>query len=185
MEDSTKPVTNAEGVIPFVISEKALAECRAILDRYPEEFSKSGMLPILHVVQADNDGWLSVAAMNAVAALLKIQYIEVYEVATFYSMYHLHPVGKHVFDVCRTVPCMLRGSDNIIAHIEKRLGIKAGETTADGQFTLRMAECLGSCGGAPMLQCGANYHEHLTTEKVDELIEKFRAVPERSNYTDQ
>ncbi|MEO7080041.1 MAG: NAD(P)H-dependent oxidoreductase subunit E [Flavobacteriales bacterium] len=185
MEDLTKSVTNPEGVTPFELSEKALAECRLILERYPAEFSKSGLIPILHVAQTDNDGWLSVAAMNAVAALLKIQYIEVYEVATFYSMFHLHPVGKHVFDVCRTVPCMLRGSDDIVAHIEKRLGIKAGQTTADGQFTLRMAECLGSCGGAPMLQCGANYHEHLTTDKVDELIEKFRAVPERSNYTDQ
>ncbi|MBX2981220.1 MAG: NADH-quinone oxidoreductase subunit NuoE [Flavobacteriales bacterium] len=185
MQDPTKPVTTTEGVTPFVLSEKALAECRMIMERYPAEFSKSALIPILHVVQTDNDGWLSVAALNAVAELLKIQYIEVYEVVTFYSMFHLHPVGKHVLDVCRTVPCMLRGSDDIVAHVEKRLGIKAGQTTADGQFTLRTVECLGSCGGAPMLQCGANYHEHLTIEKVDELIEKFRTVPERSNYTDQ
>lgn len=176
--------THTEGVKPYVFSEKALAECKEIIKRYPEEFPKSALIPILHVVQTDNDGWLSVPAMDAVAELLGIQYIEVYEVATFYSMFHLKPVGKHVLDVCHTVPCMLRGADDVIAHIEKKLGIKEGETTPDGMFTLRAVQCLGSCGGAPMLQCGAKYHEHLTIEKVDQLIEELRKKESRTNYTD-
>lgn len=185
MEHATKPNSATEGVAPFTFSEEALAECRTILARYPAEFSKSGLIPILHIAQAENDGWLSVPAMNAVAALLKIQYIEVYEVASFYSMFNLHPVGRHVLEVCHTVPCMLRGADDVISHIGKKLGIKEGETTADGQFTLKAVQCLGSCGTAPMLQCGAKYHEHLTIEKVDELIANLRLEPKRNNYTDQ
>lgn len=185
MEPTSKPITTTEGIVPFTFREEALAECRTILGRYPAEFSKSALIPILHIAQAENDGWLSVPAMDAVAKLLKIQYIEVYEVATFYSMFNLHPVGTHVLEVCRTVPCMLRGSDDIIAHIETRLGIKPGCTTPDGMFSLKAVECLGSCGTAPILQCGAKYHEHLTIEKVDELIEKLRAEPKRNNYTDR
>ncbi|MBZ0206161.1 MAG: NADH-quinone oxidoreductase subunit NuoE [Flavobacteriales bacterium] len=185
MEHATKPHTTTDGIAPFAFSEDALSECRTILGRYPAEFSKSALIPILHIAQAENDGWLSVHAMNAVADLLKIQYIEVYEVATFYSMFNLHPVGKHVLEVCRTVPCMLRGSDDIIAHIGSRLGIEPGGTTPDGMFTLKAVECLGSCGTAPMLQCGAKYHEHLTIEKVDSLIEKLRGEPKRNNYTDR
>ena len=185
MEHSTKPLTTQEGVTPFTFSEEAVAECRTILGRYPAEHSKSGIIPILHIAQAENQGWLSVSAMNAVAKLLNIQYIEVYEVATFYSMFNLHPMGKHVLEVCHTVPCMLRGADDVVAHIEKRLGIKPGGTTADGMFSLKTVECLGSCGTAPMLQCGAKYHEHLTTEKVDSLIETLRAEPKRNNYTDR
>ena len=185
MDHATKSHTASEGVAPFTFSDAALSECRTILGRYPAEYSKSALIPILHIAQTENNGWLSVLAMDAVAKLLKIQYIEVYEVATFYSMFNLNPVGKHMLEVCRTVPCMLRGSDDIIDHIEKRLGIKPGGTTADGLFSLKAVECLGSCGTAPMLQCGAQYHEHLTKEKVDELIDTLRAVPERNNYTDR
>lgn len=181
--DATPDNSNG-GITPFTFSEPALAECRELMTHYPGEFSKSALIPILHIAQADNDGWLSVPAMDAVANLLGIQYIEVYEVATFYSMFHLEPVGKHVLDVCETAPCMLRGSDDLIEHIEKRLGIKAGQTTPDGMFTLRAVQCLGSCGGAPMLQCGAKYHEHLTIEKVDQLIEQLRGKETRTNYTD-
>jgi NADH-quinone oxidoreductase subunit E len=185
MEHATRPHTATEGVPSFVFNEEALAECRTLIGRYPAEHSKSALIPILHIAQAENDGWLSVPAMDAVARLLKLQYIEVYEVATFYSMFNLHPVGKHVLEVCHTVPCMLRGADDVVAHIQKRLGIKPGGTTADGLFTLKTVECLGSCGTAPMLQCGAKYHEQLTPEKVDELIEKLRAEPKRNNYTDR
>ena len=185
MDNATRPNNSTEGITPFNFSEEGLAECRTILGRYPDDHSKSALIPILHIAQTENDGWLSVPAMNAVAKLLNIQYIEVYEVATFYSMFNLHPVGKHVLEVCQTVPCMLRGSDDIIAHITKRLGIKPGETTKDGLFTLKTAECLGSCGTAPMLQCGAKYHEHLTIEKVDELIEKLHGEEKRNNYTDR
>lgn len=185
MEHTTARHNGKEGVAPFTFSEEALAECRTIIGRYPSGFSKSAIIPILHIAQAANEGWLSVPAMDAVAELLGIQYIEVYEVATFYTMFNLHPVGRHVLEVCRTVPCMLRGSDDILAHIESRLGIKPGGTTKDGMFTLKAVECLGSCGTAPMLQCGAKYHEHLTKEKVDGLIEKLRTEPARNNYTDR
>jgi NADH-quinone oxidoreductase subunit E len=106
--------------------------------------------------------------------LLQITPIEVYEVATFYSMYNTKPVGKYMFEVCQTGPCMLRGSDDIIAYIEKTLGIKPGETTADGLFTLKTVECLGACGYAPMMQLGKHYREHLTKEKVDAIIDECR-----------
>lgn len=180
-----EPVTTPDGVTPYNFSEAALAECKELMTRYPEEYVQSALLPILHVVQTDNDGWLSVPAMDAVAKLLGLEYIQVYEVATFYSMYRLKPVGKHVLAVCHTVPCMLRGAEDLIEHIEQKLGITEGETTPDGMFTLHRVECLGCCGTAPMLQCGSKYHENLTTEKVDELIEELRANPVRSNYTDQ
>lgn len=179
-----KAVTTTEGTPPFSFSAEALAECRRIIARYPEGRSKSALLPILHIAQTENDGWLSVNAMDAVAQVLGIQHIEVYEVASFYSMYNLRPVGKHVLEVCRTSPCMIRGSDDIIAYIEKKLNIHVGETTKDGMFTLKGVECLGSCGTAPMLQCGAKYHENLTPEKVDALLNELRNQP-RNNYTDQ
>ena len=140
---------------------------------------------ILHIAQAENDGWLSVNAMDAVAGVLGLQRIEVYEVASFYSMFNLHPVGTYVLDVCRTTPCMLRGSDDVIAHLERKLGVHCGGTTADGMFTLKGVECLGSCGTAPMLQCGAHYHEDLTIERADALIDELRARNSRTNYTDR
>jgi NADH-quinone oxidoreductase subunit E len=100
-------------------------------------------------------------------------------------MFHLKPVGKCVLEVCRTGPCWINGAEDVVRHIEKRLGIKDGETTKDGMFTLKTVECLGACGYAPMLQCGASFHEHLTLEKVDGLIEKYRSKGVRRNYTDQ
>ena len=119
-------------------------------------------------------GWLSSTTMDYVAALLSIEPIEVYEVATFYSMYNLKPVGKYMFEVCQTGPCMLNGSDDIINYIYDKLGIKPGETSEDGMFTLKTVECLGACGYAPMLQLGKNYREHLTKEKVNAIINECR-----------
>ncbi len=185
MGATIKAVTTTEGVPPFSFSETALAECRRIIDRYPEGRSKSALLPILHIAQAENDGWLSVNAMDAVAQVMGLQHIEVYEVASFYSMYNLRPVGRHVLEVCQTTPCIIRGSEDIVAHLEKRLGIHPGETTKDGEFTLKTVECLGSCGSAPMLQCGAKFHEDLTPEKVDTLLEELRRSTARNNYTDR
>jgi NADH-quinone oxidoreductase subunit E len=112
--------------------------------------------------------------MDEVGALLGLEPIEVYEVATFYSMFNLQPVGRHVFEVCQTGPCMLKGCDDIIEHIRSRLGIGVGETTADGLFTLKAVECLGACGYAPMMQLGKTYREHLTPERVDAIIEECR-----------
>jgi NADH-quinone oxidoreductase subunit E len=122
--------------------------------------------------------------MDYVAVLLNIQPVEVYEVASFYSMFNLKPVGKCVIDVCRTSSCWLMGSEDVVKHLEKKLTIKVGETTKDGLFTLKTVECLGSCGTAPMLQCGADYFENLTLEKVDGLLEKFKTDNRRRNYTD-
>lgn len=146
---------------------------KEIISRYPEGRHKSALMPILHLAQ-EEWGWLSADTMDYVAGLLQLEPIEVYEVATFYTMYNLKPVGKHVFEVCHTGPCMVSGSDDIIAYIKEKLGIGVGETTADGLFTLKTAECLGACGYAPMMQMGKYYKEHLTREKVDQIIEECR-----------
>jgi NADH-quinone oxidoreductase subunit E len=163
-------------------SDETLALVNKIIKRYPEGKQKSALLPVLHLAQAEFEGWLSAEVMDYVASLLSLKPIEVYEVASFYSMYNLAPVGKCLIEVCQTGPCWLRGSDEIIAHLESKLNIKAGETTSDGMFTLKTVECLGSCGTAPMLQCGSRYYENLTTEKVDELVDQLKATNERSSY---
>ena len=155
-------------------SQTEMAEFNRLVARYPEGKQKSALLPVLHLAQESFGGWLSSETMDYVASLLNIEPIEVYEVATFYSMYNLKPVGKYMFEVCQTGPCMLRGSDDIIAYIGQTLGIKPGETTTDGMFTLKTVECLGACGYAPMMQLGKNYREHLTKEKVDAIIEECR-----------
>ena len=162
-------------------SEKKLGQVKEILQRYPAGKQKSALLPVLHLAQEEFGGWLSVEAMDYVATLLHIQPIEVYEVATFYSMYNLKPVGKFIFEVCQTGPCMLNGSDQIIDYIKQKLNIAVGETTADGLFTLKTVECLGACGYAPMMQLGKNYREHLTKEKVDKIIEECRKNAELNN----
>jgi NADH-quinone oxidoreductase subunit E len=156
-------------------SQEKLQQVNELISHYPEGKQKSALLPLLHMAQDEFGNWLDVPVMDYVASLLNIQPIEVYEVATFYSMYNLKPVGKYVFEVCQTGPCMLNGSDNIIAYIEEKLNIKPGETTTDGMFTLKTVECLGACGYAPMMQFGKYYREHLTKEKVDQLIDECRA----------
>jgi NADH-quinone oxidoreductase subunit E len=133
------------------------------------------------MAQEENGGWLSVEAMDYVADLLQIKSIEVYEVATFYSMYNLKPVGRYLFEVCHTGPCMLNGSDNIVSYIQEKLNISIGETTQDGMFTLKVVECLGACGYAPMMQLGKHYREHLTKEKVDQIIEECRRTAAVNN----
>ena len=156
-------------------SEKSLNEVNRIKDFYPAGKQKSALLPVLHIAQQEFGGWLDVPVMDYVATLLNIEPIEVYEVATFYSMYNLKPVGKFMFEVCQTGPCMLNGSDDIIKYIGEKLGIKPWQTTADGMFTLKTVECLGACGYAPMMQLGKNYREHLTKEKVDAIINECRS----------
>jgi NADH-quinone oxidoreductase subunit E len=162
-------------------SEEKLKKVQEIIERYPEGKQKSALLPLLHLAQEENGGWLSVEAMDLVAGLLQLKPIEVYEVATFYSMYNLKPVGKYLFEVCQTGPCMLKGSDEIISYIKKKLDIGVGETTSDGMFTLKTVECLGACGYAPMMQMGKYYKEHLTPEKVDQIIEECRRTAAQNN----
>lgn len=156
-----------------VFSDDASALIQKIILRYPQGKQKSAILPLLHIAQAEFQGWLSVPVMDKVAEILDVQNIEVYEVATFYSMFNLKPVGKCVIEVCRTGPCWLLGAEDIVKFIEKKLGIKEGQTTNDQMFTLKTVECLASCGTAPMMQIGQTYHENLTCEKVEDILDKY------------
>jgi NADH-quinone oxidoreductase subunit E len=162
-------------------SAEKLAKAKEIISHYPEGKQKSALLPLLHLAQDSFGGWLSPDTMDYIASLLDIQPIEVYEVATFYSMYNLKPVGKYMFEVCQTGPCMIQGSDDIIEYIKQKLNIDIGETTTDGMFTLKTVECLGACGYAPMMQLGKGYQEHLTKEKVDAIIKECRDTAARNN----
>ncbi|SMC73526.1 NADH-quinone oxidoreductase subunit NuoE family protein [Pedobacter africanus] len=160
---------------PVEFSSALMAKFDEIVKRYPEGRQKSALLPILHEVQAEL-GWLSTDAMNKVAAYLDIQDIEVYEVASFYTMYFLKPQGKYTLEVCRTGPCCLVGAEKLMSHIENRLGVKENEVTPDGLFSWRGVECLAACGYGPVLQIGPEYtfYENLDEEKVDKLIEDLR-----------
>ena len=166
-------------------SDESLALAKRMMQRYPEGKHKSALIPILHIAQAEFDGWLSPETMDYVASVIGIEPVEVYEVASFYSMFNLKPVGKCVIEVCRTSSCWLLGAEDIISHLEKKLNIKNGQTSSDGMFTLKSVECLGSCGTAPMMQVGADYYENLSLEKVDTLVERFCAEGKRKTYTDK
>lgn len=160
-----------ETVVVHEFSSQLYQQFIDIVSRYPTEQPKGALLPILHVVQAEF-GWLSVDAMDKVAAYLAIQPIEVYEVASFYTMYFLRPQGKYMLEVCRTGPCCLVGAEKIIKYIEQKLGVKEGDVTPDGLFSWRGVECLAACGFAPVLQIGPEYtfYENLTPASVDRLI---------------
>lgn len=153
---------------------ETLKEIDRIIKQFPEGKQKSALLRVLHLAQNEFGNWLSVEVMDYVARLLHLNPIEVYEVASFYSMYNLKKVGKVVIEVCRTGPCCLVGAEKILGYIENKLNIKPGETTEDGMFTLKAVECLGACGYGPMFQIGETYYENLTEEKVDDLLNDFR-----------
>jgi NADH-quinone oxidoreductase subunit E len=159
-----------------------MAVAQKIIARYPVGKQKSALIPILHLAQAEFEGWLSPEVMDYVASILDILPVEAYEVASFYSMFNLKPRGRCLLEVCRTSSCWLLGAEDIVRHLENKLGIKDGETTADGMFTIKTVECLGSCGTAPMMQVGKDYHENLTFDKVDSLLDKFKAENKFSNY---
>ncbi|MDB5134769.1 MAG: NAD(P)H-dependent oxidoreductase subunit [Mucilaginibacter sp.] len=162
--------------VPVEFSPALLKQFDDIVSRYPKGKQKSALLPILHLVQAEF-GWVSAPAMDKVAAHLGLEPIEVYEVATFYSMYFMRPQGKYVLEVCRTGPCGLVGAEKIMDHIEQKLGVKEGEITPDGLFSWRGVECLAACGYGPVLQIGPEYtfYENLTNESVDTLIDGLKA----------
>ena len=155
-------------------SPDTLTRIHAIIQHYPAERKKSALLPVLHIAQQELEGYLSVDVMDYVASLLEIQPIEVYEVATFYTMFHLEPTGKYVIEVCRTGPCALCGGEHILHHLESVLGIKDGETTSDKLFTLKTVECLGSCGTTPVMQINTEFYESMTPDKIDRLIDDIR-----------
>jgi len=160
---------------PVEFSKELISKFDEIVSRYPAGKQKSALLPILHLVQAEF-GWVSTPAMDKVAAYLELEDIEVYEVASFYSMYFLKPQGKYMLEVCRTGPCGIVGADKIMDHIEETLGVKEGEVTADGLFSWRGVECLAACGYGPVLQIGPEYtfYENLTNASVDKLIADLR-----------
>lgn len=152
----------------FVLSEAHERELAEILSRYPNKMA--ACIPALHLCQNANDNWVSPEVIQFVAERLELPAAHVKGVVTFYTLFNQHKPGKHQVWVCRTLSCALRGSEELLAHCERRLGIHVGETTADGKFTLRTAECLASCGTAPMMQVDKTYYENLTPQKVDEIL---------------
>jgi NADH-quinone oxidoreductase subunit E len=156
--------------MPFALSPDRERKLKEILERYPTKMAAT--LPLLHLCQ-EQEGYISEAAIEFVSRRLDVAPAQVEGVVTFYTLYNQHPVGKHQVWVCRTLPCALRGAYDVIAHCEKRLGIKCGETTSDGKVTLRTAECLASCGTAPMMQVDREYYEDLTRDRVDEILKRL------------
>lgn len=159
----------------FIFTSENLKKIDAEIKKYPETKQQSAVIAVLDIAQRQNENWLSVDAMNAVAEILNMPYIRVYEVATFYTMFNLKPVGKHFIQICRTTPCWLRGSDNLKKICKDKLGIGKGETTADGLFTLTEVECLGACVNAPMVQINDDYYEDLNTEIFGNLLDDLKS----------
>lgn len=155
------------------LSESVRAKIDNWLKRYPADQKRSAVIEALRYAQAENNNWLSEPLMDAVADYLGMPRIAVYEVATFYTMFNLKPLGQHLIEVCTNISCMLCGCDKIVNHLKRRLQINFNETTADGKFTLREAECLAACANAPMFQIGKKYYEDLTPDKVDKILDEL------------
>jgi NADH-quinone oxidoreductase subunit E len=149
-----------------------LEKAREIIERYPQGRQKSALLPILHLAQ-EQWGWVSSDVMDYVAQMLDIKPVEVYEVASFYTMFHLEPVGKHVIEYCRTGPCCLMGGEDVYGYLREKLGINAGETTPDGLFTIKEVECLAACGWGPVFQIREQFYMNLNRERIDEIVEEL------------
>ena len=157
-------------VDPAVFSPEVEAEIDRHLAKYP--VARSAILPLMFIVQRER-GYLDPAGVLYLANRLKLRVTDIWEVATFYSMIHVEPIGKYNIQICRTLSCKIRGAGKITEYCSQKLGIQVGETTADGKFTLTEVECLGSCGTAPMMQINFDYHENLTPEKIDQILEKL------------
>lgn len=155
------------------LSKSAREQIDQWILKYPSDQKQSAVLAALHIVQEENGGWLTENLLNDVADYLGMPHIAVYEVATFYNMYDLKPVGRHKILVCTNISCMLRGCGKIVDHLKQRLQVDFNETTTDGRFTLKEVECMAACTNAPMMQIDKDYHENLTPEKVDEILERY------------
>jgi len=165
---------NAERLSDKLLTPEVRSEIDHWLSKYPPDQKRSAVIPALHAAQNANSGWLSQDLLDAVAEYLSLEPVSVYEVATFYSMFDLETVGRHKVNICTNISCMLRGADEIVAYTEKKLGIKLGETTADGRITLKIEEeCLAACTGAPMMVVDGHYHTDLTPEKIDEILDEL------------
>jgi NADH-quinone oxidoreductase subunit E len=160
----------------FELDRETMLRVQELISHYPRGKEKSALIPVLHLAQEANGGWLNTRVMDYVAGILNLAPIEVYEVASFYSQFNLKPVGRYILEVCRTGPCCLEGAERLIAYLEKRLGIRDGETTADGMFTLKTVECLGACGYGPVIQVGDKYFEHLDEQKIEELLGNLNKI---------
>ncbi|XP_046842829.1 NADH dehydrogenase [ubiquinone] flavoprotein 2, mitochondrial-like [Xenia sp. Carnegie-2017] len=159
---------------PFEFTKENLKRAEAIVGNYPSAHKSAAVIPLLDLAQRQI-GWVPLSVMNYVADYLEMPRMRVYEVATFYTMYHRKPVGKHVIQVCTTTPCMLCGAEDHLEYIKKTLDIDVGETTKDGMFTLLEVECLGACVNAPMLQIGDNYYEDLTLKDTEEILNDLKS----------
>ena len=159
----------------FEFSAENMEKAKAFIARYPEVRQRSAVMPLLDLTQRQNGGWLPDGAVDVIAEILGMAPIRVLEVATFYSMYKLKPVGKHQINVCTTTPCWLRGSDEVVHACRKSLGIEVGETTADGEFTLAEVECAGACVNAPVVEIGDEYYEDVDAESMTRIIEALKS----------
>jgi NADH-quinone oxidoreductase E subunit len=151
-------------------SPEVVEEMRSHVAKYPPDRSRSALIPLLFVVQRER-GYIDNGGVNFLAQFLNLEVTDIWETATFYSMFNLRPVGRHHIQICKTLSCKIMGEPDITDHVCTKLGIHPGETTPDGKFTVSLVECLGSCGTAPMMQINFDYHEDLTTEKVDKILE--------------
>ena len=169
--DFTNQIVYTDEVAEF--SEAVVEEMRSHLVKYPPERKRSALIPLLFVIQRER-GWVDNEGVNFLAKFLDLEVTDVWETATFYSMFNMRPVGRHHIQICKTLSCRIMGEPEITEHVCNRLGIHAGETTADGRFTVSLVECLGSCGTAPMMQVGFDYYEDLTVEKVDKILDDLK-----------
>jgi len=157
-----------------MISDNAKKQIDTWIAKYPEGRQSSAVMEALKIVQAENENQLSHDTIQAVADYLNMPGIAAAEVATFYENYNHQPVGKHIIRFCHSISCMLNGSDDLIAHLETKLGVKTGEVTKDGLISVKKVECLGACVGAPMFQIGDQYYENLTTDKIDDIVDGLK-----------
>lgn len=169
--DFTNQIIYTDEVAEF--SPEVVAEMQSHLKKYPADRQRSALIPLLFVIQRER-GWVDNAGVNFLARFLGLEVTDVWETATFYSMFNLRPVGRHHIQICKTLSCKIMGEPEITEHICQKLKIHPGETTEDGKFTVTLVECLGSCGTAPMMQIGFDYYEDLTTEKVDKILDKLK-----------
>jgi len=169
--DFTNKIVYTDEVAEF--SPEVVEEMKSHLVKYPPERKRSALIPLLFVVQRER-GWIDNAGVNFLAKFLELEVTDVWETATFYSMFNLRKIGRHHIQICKTLSCKIMGEPEITEHICNKLNIHPGETTADGKFTVTLVECLGSCGTAPMMQIGFDYHEDLTTEKVDKILDSLK-----------
>jgi NADH-quinone oxidoreductase subunit E len=164
---------NSARLLSQLISRERLEEIERWIAKYPADQKQSAVMSALRIVQEEH-GFLTEALMDAVADWLGMPPIAVYEVASFYTMYEQRPIGRNLINVCTNVSCKLRGSGEVVEHLKNRLGIEPGETSSDGRYTLRCVECLGACVNAPMMQVNKDYHENLTPDNIDEILEQYQ-----------